>query len=90
MLQLFSVIVPDRSRVSGVRSEWHSRGQRFDPAYLHQKERTSNRESFLFGSRLPEAASALSIQFTAYGIKIPGIALSAVSGILRFQVILYK
>ena len=38
MLQSFSVIAPDRSRVSGVRSEWHSRGQRFDPAYLHQNK----------------------------------------------------
>ena len=39
MLQSFSVIAPDRSRVSGVRSEWHSRGQRFDPAYLHQNRK---------------------------------------------------
>ncbi len=28
--------------------EWHSRGQRFDPAYLHQNERTSERVSVLF------------------------------------------
>ena len=24
--------------------EWHSRGQRFDPAYLHQKSRTDIEE----------------------------------------------
>ena len=28
--------------------EWHSRGQRFDPAYLHQKQRTAFWLSFVF------------------------------------------
>ncbi len=29
--------------------EWHSRGQRFDPAYLHQSKRTRESVSFCFG-----------------------------------------
>ena len=45
--QSFSVIAPDRSRVSGVRSEWHSRGQRFDPAYLHHKRRKPKTVGFI-------------------------------------------
>ena len=29
--------------------EWHSRGQRFDPAYLHQTKQSSERMAVLFG-----------------------------------------
>ena len=36
----------EASTVAGRALEWHSRGQRFDPAYLHQKQRSAviNRE----------------------------------------------
>ncbi len=33
--------------------EWHSRGQRFDPAYLHQKKETPNRVFPFFRSIYP-------------------------------------
>ena len=39
--------------------EWHSRGQRFDPAYLHQKEGHDASRVLLFGFRRPEGGGNL-------------------------------
>ena len=39
--------------------DWQSRGQRFDPAYLHQKERHDASRVSLFGFRRPKACSTL-------------------------------
>ena len=45
----YNTNVPRGYSSAGRALEWHSRGQRFDPAYLHQKKRTSARASFSFG-----------------------------------------
>ena len=44
---------PQSGHIAGRALEWHSRGQRFDPAYLHQKERHDRRSCLSFWIPLP-------------------------------------
>ena len=59
----FGALAPD-GRCRG--RQWHSRGQRFDPAYLHQKQQNRKAESLAVLLYLQVRIHPLPHQYTAF------------------------
>ena len=66
--------------VMGLVSEWHSRGQRFDPAYLHQTNETRFCVSFLFGKINVRTPLTSCIMILGRGAAFPAFNAGKVSG----------